>query len=88
LRGVNVGGKHKIRMEALRALCESLGLKEPRTFIQSGNIVFGARQPSLVGLGRRIEQAIERSGAKMGNAGSSAAAAALEMANLLRGLAS
>ncbi len=35
-----------------------------------------------------IEQAIERSGTKMGNAGSSAAAAALEMANLLRGLAS
>jgi uncharacterized protein (DUF1697 family) len=31
LRGVNVGGHHKIQMEALRALCEGLKLRDPRT---------------------------------------------------------
>ena len=60
LRGVNVGGKHKIRMETLRALCESLGFEEPRTFIQSGNVVFRTRQRNLRLLAERLEEAIER----------------------------
>lgn len=38
LRGVNVGGR-KVPMADLRELCESLRLKNVRTFIQSGNIV-------------------------------------------------
>jgi uncharacterized protein (DUF1697 family) len=42
LRGVNVGGKNKLPMEALQALLESLGHGEVRTFIQSGNVVFTA----------------------------------------------
>ncbi|APH06603.1 cytoplasmic protein [Bacillus weihaiensis] len=40
LRGVNVGGKNKIKMAELRDLLESMGLKRVRTYIQSGNIVF------------------------------------------------
>jgi len=60
LRGVNVGGKNKIRMEALRALCESLGCEEPRTLIQSGNVVFRTQERNLRQLAQRLEQAIER----------------------------
>lgn len=40
LRGINVGGHHKIPMAGLRSLCESLGWSDVRTYIQSGNLVF------------------------------------------------
>ena len=38
LRGVNVGGHNQIKMDALRALCESLKLCNVQTHIQSGKI--------------------------------------------------
>jgi uncharacterized protein (DUF1697 family) len=40
LRGINVGGHKKILMADLRALLESLNLKNVQTYIQSGNVVF------------------------------------------------
>ena len=61
LRGVNVGGHHKIRMEALRALCEELGLRDVQTCGQSGNVVFRHSGRDLARLGKRIEDGIERS---------------------------
>jgi uncharacterized protein (DUF1697 family) len=61
LRGVNVGGHNMIKMEALRALYESLGLKDPQTYVQSGNVVFRTKGQDLAALARRIENAIERS---------------------------
>jgi uncharacterized protein (DUF1697 family) len=42
LRGVNVGG-NSLKMEALRRGCEDIGLREVRTYVQSGNIVFTSR---------------------------------------------
>jgi uncharacterized protein (DUF1697 family) len=39
LRAINVGG-HTIKMEALRKLCESFGLSDVKTFINSGNLIF------------------------------------------------
>lgn len=41
LRGVNVGG-NILKMERLRELCAKLGAKNPRTYVQSGNVVFEA----------------------------------------------
>jgi len=41
LRAVNVGGR-KLPMAELRALCAELGWEKVATYIQSGNIVFGA----------------------------------------------
>jgi uncharacterized protein (DUF1697 family) len=41
LRGINVGG-NILKMDALRALCTSLGAENVRTYVQSGNIVFAA----------------------------------------------
>ena len=41
LRGINVGGRHSLPMAELRALLERLGAIAPRTYIQSGNAVFG-----------------------------------------------
>lgn len=41
LRGVNVG-QNILRMERLRGLCAELKLKNVRTYLQSGNLVFEA----------------------------------------------
>src|SRR5512132_4352069 len=61
LRGVNVGGHNKIKMDALSALYESLGLLDPQTYIQSGNVIFRTKERDLVLLTKRIEDGIERS---------------------------
>jgi uncharacterized protein (DUF1697 family) len=60
LRGVNVGGHNTITMDALRALYESLKLRDPQTYVQSGNVVFRTDERDLVLLARRIENGIER----------------------------
>src|SRR5580658_10376894 len=60
LRGVNVGGRGKIKMDALRARYESLGLKDVQTFIQSGNVVFRTPERALPKLSARLEDAIEK----------------------------
>ncbi len=60
LRGVNVGGHNKIKMDALRTLYESLKLRDPQTHVQSGNVVFKTKNRDLVQLSKRIENAIER----------------------------
>jgi len=60
LRGVNVGGHNQIKMDALRALYESLGLLDPQTYVQSGNVVFGTKDRDLVQLSQRIEKAIQQ----------------------------
>jgi uncharacterized protein (DUF1697 family) len=39
LRGINVGGNNKIDMQTLRSGLESTGLKNVKTYINSGNIV-------------------------------------------------
>ena len=41
LRGVNVGG-NTLSMAGLRSLCAELGLRNARTYVQSGNVVFEA----------------------------------------------
>lgn len=60
LRGVNVGAHNRIKMDALRALYESLGLRDSQTYVQSGNVVFRTEKRDLVALAKRIEDAIER----------------------------
>jgi uncharacterized protein (DUF1697 family) len=40
LRGVNVGGRHRVPMADLRTLVEQLGFTGVRSHIQSGNVVF------------------------------------------------
>jgi uncharacterized protein (DUF1697 family) len=61
LRGVNVGRHNRIKMDALRALYESLGLLDVQTHVQSGNVVFRTEGRDLARLTNRIEKGIERS---------------------------
>jgi len=60
LRGVNVGGHNKIKMDALRALYESLKLRDAQTYVQSGNVIFRTDERDIARLTKRIEDGIER----------------------------
>lgn len=58
LRGVNLGNR-RIQMQPLCALYESLGLKNVRHLLQSGNVVFRCTPREFSRVGARIEAAIE-----------------------------
>jgi uncharacterized protein (DUF1697 family) len=58
LRGINVGGNKKVKMEKLRSSFEALGLEQVRTYIQSGNVVFKSAKASTQALSRKIEDRI------------------------------
>lgn len=57
LRGINVGGKNKIKMADLKKALEQRGLKRVKTYIQSGNILFESDQDEHT-LVREIEDEI------------------------------
>jgi uncharacterized protein (DUF1697 family) len=57
LRGINVGGRNRVPMAELRALCADLGWPSVRSYIQSGNLVMAAVEPAPE-LEARLEQAI------------------------------
>jgi uncharacterized protein (DUF1697 family) len=54
LRAVNVGGR-TLKMADLVTLARNLGFDEPRTLLQSGNLVFGTTES----LGAALEQRLE-----------------------------
>lgn len=60
LRGINVGGKNKIRMETLREVFSALGFADVKTYINSGNVVFETAETAAGELAAKIETAIER----------------------------
>ena len=57
-RGINVGGTNIIPMQELRALFIDLGFEEPRSYIQSGNIVFRASSRDRGRLTAGIQRAV------------------------------
>ncbi len=61
LRGVNLASYNRIKMDALRGLYKSLGLRDVQTYVQSGTVIFRAEERELPLLPKRIEDAIERS---------------------------
>jgi len=58
LRGINVGGHKRIRMDQLRISFEALGFERVSTYIQSGNVVFKVAKGSPARLGKNIEERI------------------------------
>ena len=40
LKGVNVGGNRKLNMKEVKSAYETIGLKDVKTVLQSGNILF------------------------------------------------
>jgi len=59
LRGINVGGHAKVAMADLRALLTELGFEDPRSLLNSGNLVFRgtARKPPQ--LERALSSAVQ-----------------------------
>jgi uncharacterized protein (DUF1697 family) len=55
LRGVNVGGRTKIAMAALRDTCAAAGCQDVVTYIQSGNVVLRSPLPA-----DKLRAALER----------------------------
>lgn len=60
LRGVNVGGRNKIRMADLREMAADLGLVNVRSLLQSGNLVFETAQSDLTVVQLALEAEIRR----------------------------
>jgi uncharacterized protein (DUF1697 family) len=58
IRGINVGGHKSIKMDELRKAAESLGFKDVRTYVQSGNIVFSASKQAPAALSKKTEAVI------------------------------
>jgi len=55
LRGINVGGNKMVAMSDLRDMAERLGLRDARTLLQSGNLVFSSGKSPA-----QLEKLLER----------------------------
>lgn len=60
LRGINVGGHHKVPMAELRKELEKLNLENVETILNSGNIVFDATTDNLENLETQVSEHLEK----------------------------
>lgn len=60
LRGINVGGHHKVPMADLRAELASLDLHHIVTLLNTGNIIFDTAETDLPGLQTKISAHLEQ----------------------------
>lgn len=60
LRGINVGGRNSLTMVELKAILEKLTLKNIRTYIQSGNVVFQSKKKLAKSYQNEIADAIDK----------------------------
>ena len=59
LRGINVGGRNKVPMAALRELLESHGHTKVSTYIASGNVILSSDK-TAVAIKRELEEALPK----------------------------
>lgn len=59
LRGINVGGKASVSMALLKENLEKAGLKNVKTYINSGNVIFESEK-SKAALTKEIEVLLEK----------------------------
>jgi uncharacterized protein (DUF1697 family) len=60
LRGVNVGGNNMISMSSLKKSFEAIGFAQVVTYINSGNIIFKAKENDARELEKKIEQMLAK----------------------------
>jgi uncharacterized protein (DUF1697 family) len=58
LRGINVGGKNRLPMKQLVAMFADAGARDVQSYIQSGNVVFGAKAALAKRMPELIREAI------------------------------
>ena len=61
LRGINVGGHHKVPMAALRETLGNMGFQQVKTLLNTGNIWFEAGKEDEKGLAAKIAVQLENS---------------------------
>ena len=61
LKGINVGGKHLIKMDVLKKMFENMGYKNIRTLLQSGNVIFETPKGKNDAIKKKIESHLEKS---------------------------
>lgn len=59
IRGINVGGNNIIPMRALAETFERAGMRDVKTYIQSGNVLFRSDVSNARTLEKRLEKAID-----------------------------
>jgi len=84
LRGVNVGGKNNVSMAALKESFEAIGLRDVRTYINSGNVLFRSTGMDPRTLERRIDRVLA---AGHGLASKAVVRSEAEMARLVTAIA-
>src|ERR1035438_69161 len=60
LRGINVGGNRRIKMDELRKSLEAVGFANVKIYIQSGNVVLKAAKSSPAAISRQMEDCISK----------------------------
>ena len=60
LRGINVGGKNSLPMKDLLNVLQKLGARDIKTYIQSGNAVFGWENQDTAKLSNQIRAEIKK----------------------------
>jgi uncharacterized protein (DUF1697 family) len=59
-RGINVGGHRQIKMDQLKDLHASLGLRDVFSYIQSGNVIFQSDDTDETRIQKQLEDSVEQ----------------------------
>ncbi len=59
LRGINVGGHRKIKMDELRGVFAAMGFEQVSTLLASGNVLFRASEDNAEHLTQQVETGLE-----------------------------
>ncbi|MFK5889323.1 MAG: DUF1697 domain-containing protein [Flavobacteriaceae bacterium] len=60
LRGINVGGHHKAPMADLKKVLEQLGFENITTLLNSGNVIFDAKNSNIESLEELVSKHLEK----------------------------
>src|SRR5690606_37835063 len=60
LRGINVGGHHKVPMEELKATLASMGFSHIKTLLNSGNVVFTTDSTEIATVEAQMTEVLEK----------------------------
>lgn len=59
LRGMNVGGHHKITMQDLKKMFEDMGMSDVQTILASGNVIFTTKIIESNKLQKKVEESLK-----------------------------
>jgi uncharacterized protein (DUF1697 family) len=60
IRGINIGRKNRIKMTDLKEVFESMGFKNVKTYLQSGNVIFNHNYGDIAEIAKDIEKEISK----------------------------